>query len=138
MNKKLIAVIVAAGISTAAFFICKNHNKPQKEEPMVLNEYQREAYLNIRGWDTEEISQITVTVPESFEGIYKQYADVQKKQGLPLEDYKGKEVVRCLYNIKNYGGDVPVTAELLFYEDRLIAAALIENKPDGFIKALTF
>ncbi|MGN1480681.1 DUF4830 domain-containing protein [Porcipelethomonas sp.] len=138
MNKKIIALIAAAGVTTAAFFICRHH-EPQKESPLVLNEYQREAYLNLRGWDAEEISQSTVTVPESFEGVYKQYADVQKKQGLPLEEYKGKEVVRCLYNIKNYGGDVPVTAELLFYEDRLIAAALIENKPDGFIKSpLTF
>lgn len=100
----------------------------------MLNEYQREAYLNIRGWEIEEISCQTVRIPEEFEGIYREYADIQSKDGFKLENYKGKEVLRCLYRVLNYGGDSEVTAELLLYNDELISAALFENKQDGFIK----
>ena len=136
MKKKIIAVLIAGGVCAGAFFICRTPKK-QTEAPLTLNEYQRVSYLNIRGWDAEEISCSEITVPETFEGVYQEYAQVQISQHLPLEDYKGKTVTRCLYMIKNYGGDVPVVAELLLSGDRLIASALIENKPDGFIKPVS-
>lgn len=136
MKKKFIALAAVLGVAAAAVFICRRVEPKHNEPPLVLNEYQRESYLNIRGWDIEEVSCETVRIPEEFEGIYKEYADIQSKDGFKLENYKGKEVQRCLYRVLNYGGDSEVTAELLLYNDELISAALIENKPDGFIKSL--
>lgn len=136
MKKKIIAIAAVLGIAAAAIFICRRIEPKQDEPPLVLNEYQREAYLNIRGWEIEEISCQTVRIPEEFEGIYREYADIQSKDGFKLENYKGKEVLRCLYRVLNYGGDSEVTAELLLYNDELISAALIENKQDGFINPL--
>ena len=75
-------------------FICRRIEPKQDEPPLVLNEYQREAYLNIRGWEIEEISCQTVRIPEEFEGIYREYADIQSKDGFKLENYKGKEVFK--------------------------------------------
>lgn len=136
MKKKLIAITAVLGIAVGAVFICRCIEPKNPQPPLTLNEYQREAYLNIRGWEAEEISCETVRIPEEFEGIYKEYTDIQSKDNFNLEDYKGKEVMRCLYKVLNYGGDSEVTAELLLYNDELISAALIENKPDGFIKSL--
>lgn len=136
MKKKFIAITAVLGVAAAAVFICRRVEPKHTQPPLVLNEYQREAYLNIRGWEAEEISCETVRIPEEFEGIYKEYADIQSKDNFKIENYKGKEVTRCVYRILNYGGDSEVTAELLLYNDELISAALIENKPDGFIKSL--
>ena len=99
MKKKIIAIAAVLGIAAAAIFICRRIEPKQDEPPLVLNEYQREAYLNIRGWEIEEISCQTVRIPEEFEGIYREYADIQSKDGFKLENYKGKEVLRCLYPV---------------------------------------
>lgn len=136
MKKKIIAVAAVLGAAAASIFICRKIEPEPSEAPVVLNQYQREAYLNIRGWEIEEISCKTVRIPEEFDGIYKEYADIQSNDGFNLENYKGKEVLRCLYRVLNYESDSEVTAELLLYDDKLISAALIENKPDGFIKPL--
>ena len=109
MKKKIIAIAAVLGIAAAAIFICRRIEPKQDEPPLVLNEYQREAYLNIRGWEIEEISCQTVRIPEEFEGIYREYADIQSKDGFKLENYKGKEVLRCLYRVLNYVGDSEVT-----------------------------
>ena len=136
MKKKFIAIAAIPVITVGAVFLCRCSEPKHTQQPLVLNQYQREAYLNIRGWDVEEISCETVRIPEDFDGIYKEYAEIQSKDGFDLEDYKGKEAQRCLYRVLNYGGDSEVTAELLLYNDKLISAALIENKPDGFIKPI--
>ena len=47
MKKKIIAIAAVLGIAAAAIFICRRIEPKQAEPPLVLNEYQREAYLNI-------------------------------------------------------------------------------------------
>jgi hypothetical protein len=138
MKKKIIAAFLIAGTAAGAFFLCRNTGHESMEEMLVLNEHQRESYLNIRGWDVESISSSTVKIPETFDGIYAEYAKTAEKNGFHLEKYKGKDVERCLYRVKNYGGNSEVTAELLMYDNRLVSAVLIENKPDGFIKGVNF
>lgn len=139
MKKKIICsgavLIICAGI----FVICRL-KKPSEDNKAIILEssYSREAYLNIKGWDVKEMSSETVRVPESFDGIYKEYADIQEKQKLPLNEYKGKEVRRFLYNVTNYNSENNVCAELLISENRLIACAIIENKPNGFISSLLY
>lgn len=138
MKKKIICISIIIVICAGLFAVCKLEKSSSDADAILLeNSYSREAYLNIKGWDVKEVSCETVKVPESFEGIYKEYADVQKKQDLPLDNYKGKEVQRFLYNVSNYGSENKVCAELLISENRLIAAAIIENAPNGFISPLS-
>lgn len=137
MKKKIIFAAIIFVLCAGLFILCILKKTPPQEKQIILeNSYSREAYLNIKGWDAEEISCETIRIPENFDGIYAEYAKAQEKQKLPLEKYKGKEVTRFLYNINNYGSDNNVFAELLISENRLIAAALIENKSDGFISPL--
>ncbi len=138
MKKKVICAAVILVICAGLFTVCKLKKTSSDTDAIMLeNSYSREAYLNIKGWDVEEISCETIKVPENFEGIYKKYAEVQKNQELPLDNYKGKEVQRFLYNVDNYSSEDKVCAELLIYENRLIAGAIIENIPDGSIFPLS-
>lgn len=141
MKKKLIyaliVIIICAGLFTVCMF--SKSSKSKKENFVILeNSYSRESYLNIKGWEVTEISCEEVKVPEAFEGIYEEYAKIQDKQHLPLSKYKGQEVQRYLYRINNYTSDNKAYAELLIYDNnKLIAAAIIENKPDGSILPLS-
>lgn len=132
----MCALIIAA-VCVILLIICMSSGKSKKETPVILeNSYSREAYLNINGWDAEEISCETVRVPEVFEGIYEEYAKIQDKQKLPLRSFKGKEVLRYLYNINNYNGNCKAFGELLICDDELVSAAIIEKAPDGKILPL--
>lgn len=133
MKKKIICSAVILVICAGLFAVCMLKKQSPMEEQIILeNKYSREAYLNIKGWDIEEISVEVIRVPENFDGIYKEYARVQKSQDLPLEKYKGQEAERFLYSIKNCGDD-KVFAELLIRDNRLIAAAVIESREEGNI-----
>ena len=57
-----------------------------------------------------------VTVPEKFNITYKYYNSLQKKAGLDLERFKGCEVERAVYKLKN-GGNVTI----LVYKGSVIA-----------------
>ena len=140
MKKKLIYALTIIIICAGLFTVCmiSKSSKSREESFIILeNSYSRESYLNIKGLDVTEISCEKVRIPETFEGIYEEYSKVQDKQHLPLSDFKGQEVQRYLYTINNYTGDSKAYAELLIYDNKkLIAAAIIENKPDGSISAL--
>ena len=133
IKKKTAIIISAAVISAVAFFVCRTDKSLPENDIVLENEYALGSWLNLKGWKVGAPVCTEVTVPEKFSGIYNDYALIQQKLGLPLEKYKGRRVTRCLYSIENFGGDVPVTAELLVYDNKLIAAALLENKQGGRI-----
>lgn len=133
INKRTAVILSAAVISVGAFFICRSDKPLNGKDVILASDNALEGWLNLKGWKVSAPVCSEVTVPEDFTGVYSDYALIQQKQHLPLEEYKGRKVMRYLYNVENCGGDVPVTAELLISDDKLIAAALFENKRDGKI-----
>ena len=133
MLKKFLILMLIAVSAASIVLLCRTASgkKTAPEESVVLSDSQLEPYLNISGWDVEKLSDETVRIPEKFN---ERYAQALKENGFDIEKYKGKEVRRVLFLVKNYGGDSEVHAELLLDEGKLIGSALIENKPDGFIK----
>jgi len=135
--KKILITIFLIAVSVFLIFVHLHEKKPaHSDEILLFDSYNREAYLNLNGWDVSPVSEKSIIIPLNFDEIYSKYAIIQKKQKLPLENYKGKKATRYLYNVNNYNGKFPVYAELLIVDNRLVAAALIEQKPDGFIKEL--
>lgn len=133
--KKIVIFVLLALICGIFFIFCMKKDDIQPESSIILSsESEREAYLNIKGWDVTAVITEEITIPADFEGLYKSYAQIQEKQKLPLDKYKGKPAERFLYCVNNYNGDTEIYAELLISEERLIAAALIEQTPDGFVK----
>lgn len=136
LKKVLIAVLLITAC-VVLFFMCTGKNKSSVDDKILLaDSYEREAYLNLKGWEVTPVSEDETVIPEIFNDVYKEYAQLQKKQKLPLENFRGKNSTRFLYNVENYGGTYPVYAELLIVDNQLVAAALIEQRPDGFIKEL--
>lgn len=136
MLKKIIILLLIAVSAASIVLLCRTASgkKTASEESVILSDSQLEPYFNIRGWDVEKISDETVRIPEKFNETYQRYYEVLKENGFDIEKYKGKEVRRVLFLVKNFGGSSEVHAELLLDGGKLIGSALIENKPDGFIK----
>lgn len=137
MKKKIIAVLLIIAVLTAIFIFSRRCGSGDKaQEKLILTENQLEPFLNIRGWKVSGEACDSVTIPESFDGVYAEFAGKMKQAGYNLDSHKGEEVKRFTYSVDNYG-DGEVIAELLLTPDNeLICAALIELKPDGFTEPI--
>ena len=73
-----------------------------------------------------------VQIPQSFDSVYEKYNRIQKAQGLNLEKYKGKTVLRYTYEIKNT--KEPTYATLLIYKNRIIGGDITVMGDDGYVR----
>lgn len=99
----------------------------------------RRAFLAGFGWEIDESSgeEEAVVIPARFDAVYEDYNDIQKKQGLNLERYRGKTVMRYTYPVKNYEGyDGTVYATLLIYKDRVVGGDVCSASVEGFAHGL--
>ena len=99
----------------------------------------RVKFLSQFGWqvDPEAVEAIEVTVPEEFDKIFTAYNELQKRQGLDLTKFKGKNVQRYTYKILNYDGyDGTVYANILVYRNKVIAGDVCTADTKGFMHGL--
>lgn len=135
MKKIIISVLIASIITGLYFITCKTKNKNITDR-IILSEQQLEPYLNIKGFKVNQICCDTVVIPLKFTGSYLQFADELKKSGFDLESHKGETVRRYTYSVDS-NDNSDIKAELLLTNDNeLISAAIIQQKPDGFIKPI--
>lgn len=95
----------------------------------------RRAFLAGFGWeiDEEQTEEDAVVIPAKFDTVYEDYNEIQKAQGLDLERYRGKTVMRYTYPVENYPDyDGTVYATLLIYKDRVIGGDICSASVDGF------
>ncbi len=91
------------------------------------------------GWQVsaEAIESTEVTIPDQFDKIFTAYNEMQKRQGLDLTKYKGKNVQRYTYEITNYDGyDGKVYANILVYRNKVIAADVCSADVGGFVHGI--
>ncbi len=93
----------------------------------------RTAFLKCYGWevDAEPVYKGSVTIPEEFDEIYKEYNKLQKKEGLDLEKYRGKAVEMYVYKVTNAGSDA--YANLLIYKNSVVGGDVSSSDPNGFM-----
>ena len=111
----------------------KNLNTKLKSDTEML------AFLNELGWQVtaKPLEIMEVQIPEQFDAVYSKYNEIQKNQGLDLEKYKGKEVMRYIFTVTNHpSGEAEVYATLLLYNDKLIGGDICSKKSDGFMQSL--
>ena len=102
----------------------------------IKTDEDRIAFLQQFGWEVSNTptEEADVTIPEEFDKILKTYNEVQKQQGLDLEKYKGKDVTRYTYEIKNYPGvEGKVIANLIVCKNRIIGGDICSADVNGFI-----
>lgn len=100
----------------------------------------RVAFLRGYGWDVDPnpVAEQEVRIPDTFDAAYESYNALQKTQGLDLTKYQGRKCQLYVYQVLNdVSGEPGVTANLVLYRDRLIAADVCSQDADGFVRAIT-
>ncbi len=101
---------------------------------------ERVAFLRGYGWEVDEspAAEQDVRIPDTFDAAYESYNALQKTQGLDLSKYQGRKCKLFVYRVHNDpSGEEGVTANLVLYRDRLIAADICSQNADGFVHAIT-
>ena len=139
-NKAILFLVLAIILVLAAFFWSKAQAESKADEMFTMStNAQRVEFLNNQGWivHPDPVSKENVTVPSIYEGIYADYAELQKQQGFDLEKYQGSEVMIIKYQVLNYP-DYPenVTATMMICDDRLIGGDISLETEGGFMEPL--
>ncbi|MBQ5320146.1 MAG: DUF4830 domain-containing protein [Oscillospiraceae bacterium] len=139
-NKAILFLVLAIILVVAAFFWSKANAESKADEMFTLTtNSERVAFLNEQGWivHPDPISKEEVIVPSVYDGIYAEYAELQKAQGFDLEKHQGSEVTIIKYKVLNYP-EYPenVTATMMICNNRLIGGDISLETEDGFIEPL--
>ncbi len=121
----VIATVLAGGSRT-------------REYPMKTEE-QRQSFLKEMGWEVpEEYDECKVVIiPSEFNDVYKNYNELQKKQGFDLEKYKGRTVEIYSYTVKNYPDhENNIICSLMVCDGTLIGGDVSCVELDGFMQGL--
>lgn len=65
-----------------------------------------------------EYEHFEIMIPETFNGLYKDFADMQESQHLPLRNYRGKSADEYIFSLDNNS-----FAEIIISDDILIAVS---------------
>ena len=99
----------------------------------------REMFLKELGWEIDTTSEDcrNVVIPESMEGIMKEYNRIQQEQGYDLSKHAGESCKQYSYFVTNYpncGQTVIVT--LYIQGKQLIAGDIHTAEINGFMHGL--
>ncbi|MBO7149079.1 MAG: DUF4830 domain-containing protein [Clostridia bacterium] len=84
--------------------------------------------------DATPIEEAEVTIPEEFDKVFTGYNELQKKQGMDLEKYKRKKLMRYTYKITNYDGyNGDVYINILVKGKRVVGGDVCSADSKGFI-----
>lgn len=78
---------------------------------------------------------LEVIIPQTFNGVYESYNELQKQSGFDLSRYQGKRVKRYTYPIYDYQGQ-DMVANLLVYDGKVIGGDVCSLAQDGFMEGL--
>lgn len=93
-------------------------------------------FLSQFGWevDSEPLEEVTVKIPTEFDKVMNSYNELQRNQGLDLSKYRGREVKRYTYKVKNYPDyNGTVMANVIIYKKRVIGGDICSSDVTGFI-----
>jgi uncharacterized protein YpuA (DUF1002 family) len=94
------------------------------------------TFLKQFGWEVDGAATKTVkvTLPEEFDKVFVGYNELQKRQGLDLSKYTGKDVTRYTMTVTNYEGcEGTVYANVLVFRNRVIGGDLCSADVTGFV-----
>ena len=94
------------------------------------------SFLSELGYEVKDFPVYAdeVTVPAEFDSVYTRYNEMQKSQGLNLEKYCGKTVMRYTYEVEDTEEQTYVT--LLIYKNRIIGGDVTVTGENGRVCGL--
>lgn len=99
----------------------------------TIEDFFRQFDLQINK-NTEE--EVNVTIPSEFNKVYENYNNLQKQQGLDLNNYKGFNAVRYTYDVENYPTNAEVKANIIVCNNKVIAGDLCTVELGGVMTTL--
>ena len=114
-------------------------NEAEINYSKIKTNEDRIKFLEQFGWKVNEnpVEEVEVTVPEKFDKVFTGYNEIQKRQGLDLSKYKGKNVMRYVYEVSNFpGAEQPVYATLLVYKNKIIGGDITNTAQQGAVQGL--
>lgn len=109
------------------------------ETKTLTDSFSASQYVLDYGINTDVNSLVVdeIVVPSEFDDVYKNYNEIQKKQGFDLQKYIGCRLTRYTYKVLNFGENQEnVFVEILTYKGKVVAADLYSTELDGFILPL--
>lgn len=131
-----IAVLAPEGMEAVSAAATGGTSLSQK----LKDNEERTAFLRSFGWEIDDtpLTETEVRIPDTFDEAYLEYNELQKSQGLDLEKYRGKKAMLYIYAVHNDpSGEEGVTASLVLYKNKVIAADICSADPEGFIHGIT-
>ena len=134
---RLTAVVLFAGAVLCALILAAGwlHGRNAVRLP---DEIARQTYIRSLGYtpDGNAGHMDTVVIPQWFDTSYAQYNARQKQAGFDLSPWRGCEVRRYTYQLRDFPAQDPVLLHLLVWEDRLIGGDICSTAAGGFLYGL--
>lgn len=102
---------------------------------------KRIEYIESFGWKTGTVpdSVEEIRIPARFDEAYEQYNALQKQQGFDLRKYAACPAGKYTYRLTNYEGAdpvVPINANLIVVEGKIVGADISSAEANGFVTVL--
>lgn len=142
---KIIAIILAAAIlvGAAIFFTVKRRSaNTESLLPVKIKggtSSERIEFLHNCGLsvDEEPLEVTEIIIPVEFDEVYKDYNEIQIKQGFDLQSYSGKRVKKWTYKVTNYPdygeSSDAIRANILVFNGLIIGGDVCSVELDGFM-----
>lgn len=104
------------------------------EYSLVADDYEAiQEFAGQFSLETLELySQRQVYIPSTFDDTYNKYNSLQKRQGLDLEKYRGRECTLYIYKLKDYTIEGAHTyISIIVYKDRVIGGHISTGVQDS-------
>ena len=134
------AVIGAVRLKLAGIWGIFRLNSRGDSSPDGSTAEQRIAYIKSFGWEVgiAPTSIKEIRIPANFDEAYEQYNAIQKEQGFDLRKYRACFAHKYTYDILNYNepSTVPICANLIIYDGKIIGADISSSEADGLVTVL--
>lgn len=149
---KLAAVVGAAAVALGVIVVAAPNyevkttaaiaaSKSEYRYDKIKTNDDRVSFLKQFGWETDGnvVEEVTMKIPREFDKIMTSYNEIQKRSGLDLSKYRGREVTRYTYVINNYPSyDGRVNANIIVYNSRVIGGDISSSDVSGFISTFEY
>ena len=139
--KKILLIIAAVAALVLALILLLGEETPSAATTAVTvtpsSNDGRVQFLRDFGWEvtTSPTQTGQVKIPEETTEVFDRYNNLQKSQGYDLSSYAGKNVMRYVYEVRNFSGATqPVYATLLVYKDQIIGGDVTDTSAKGQIR----
>ena len=142
IKKILLAITAVAALVLALILLLEEPSQSTGTSPTAVTSVPsgndgRVQFLKDFGWEvvTSPTQTGQVKIPRDTTEVFDRYNNLQKSQGYDLSSYAGKNVMRYVYEVRNYpGATQPVYATLLVYKDKVIGGDVTDTAAKGHIR----